>query len=462
MILLEEASERQLEEIEALESIYGSDFISIEKDYTQTHNEDSQLNFKYTLIEVDLYREDEIFLLDDKKIIELNNDNNNPQHEKGKAEEVGYEMIGSIDSLGINEPRTRKKHTHKECEREIGILFRFLLPPYYPFLPKDSTNQVMDITSSKDGTEGVMRNHQPIVEIVEKKISSEKEKSSLINQCYDIWRQQEGEICLFSCIEILKDYFDDRLNQIKAKHREQEQNKIKTSATPKKEDLEVEEVNKGINTSEYEDVGDNDLNERLLHDRISSSSLDWEKRENSGEIKLGKGMENIENDFFRFAHSTPFTEKRSIFQAHAAFIYSEDEARQALSQLKKSDKRIAKATHNIMAYRIVKDRVKTSIDSKLESSSTKSENNRPRHKEKIGTTSVSLAPIIIRDNDDDGETAAGGRLAEMLELMKAENVIVIVSRWYGGIKLGPARFKYINTAARNVLEDIGIRGTKDK
>jgi len=56
------------------------------------------------------------------------------------------------------------------------------------------------------------------------------------------------------------------------------------------------------------------------------------------------------------------------------------------------------------------------------------------------------------DNDDDGEDAAGGRLAHLLELMCADNCIVVVSRWFGGVLLGPSRFKHINDAARLLIE----------
>jgi putative IMPACT (imprinted ancient) family translation regulator len=49
----------------------------------------------------------------------------------------------------------------------------------------------------------------------------------------------------------------------------------------------------------------------------------------------------------------------------------------------------------------------------------------------------------------------------------ARNVCVVVSRWFGGIHLGPDRFKHINNAARILLEDAGViepRGatTKEK
>lgn len=45
----------------------------------------------------------------------------------------------------------------------------------------------------------------------------------------------------------------------------------------------------------------------------------------------------------------------------------------------------------------------------------------------------------MQDNDDDGEAAAGGRIAHLMQLMEVVNVLVVVSRWYGGVKLGPDR-----------------------
>ena len=83
---------------------------------------------------------------------------------------------------------------------------------------------------------------------------------------------------------------------------------------------------------------------------------------------------------------------------------------------------------------------------------------------------------ILQDNDEDGESAAGGRLLHMMEMMGAENVvsiclqlhlrcglggtdvrpqIAVVSRWYGGIQLGPDRFKHINHVAQALLVELG-------
>jgi len=79
--------------------------------------------------------------------------------------------------------------------------------------------------------------------------------------------------------------------------------------------------------------------------------------------------------------------------------------------------KLQKATHNMYAYRIAS-------------------------KDGIG---------VIQDNDDDGETAAGGRLAHLLQILDVTDVLVVVSRWYGGVKLGSDRFKHINNAARSAL-----------
>ena len=69
-------------------------------------------------------------------------------------------------------------------------------------------------------------------------------------------------------------------------------------------------------------------------------------------------------------------------------------------------------------------------------------------------------PYQLQDYDDDGESAAGGRLLKLLTLVGAENIVVVVSRWYGGVLLGPARFTHINNAARQLLDECGYVSSK--
>lgn len=118
--------------------------------------------------------------------------------------------------------------------------------------------------------------------------------------------------------------------------------------------------------------------------------------------------------------SQAVTEKKSVFLARASIVTSPNQVHSFISHLIATDKRASKATHNISAYRI------------RSSSSPGSE-------------------LVFQDCDDDGETAAGGRLLHLLQIMDVWGVLVVVSRWYGGVQLGPDRFKIINQVARDAV-----------
>lgn len=45
---------------------------------------------------------------------------------------------------------------------------------------------------------------------------------------------------------------------------------------------------------------------------------------------------------------------------------------------------------------------------------------------------------------------------QQLLLADVRNAVVVVSRWFGGILLGPARFGLINNTARQLLEQTGF------
>ena len=90
------------------------------------------------------------------------------------------------------------------------------------------------------------------------------------------------------------------------------------------------------------------------------------------------------------------------------------------AELLLNEPKVAKASHNMVAYRYQQDQT------------------------------------WVSDNDDDGEKGAGAKLASLLELANVNNVMVLVARWYGGVHLGPARFKWIASTARDVLEEAGF------
>ncbi|KIH94145.1 impact family protein [Sporothrix brasiliensis 5110] len=118
----------------------------------------------------------------------------------------------------------------------------------------------------------------------------------------------------------------------------------------------------------------------------------------------------------------PVVELKSTFLARCAAVRSPAQAAAFIQHLKDTDRRVRTATHNMTAWRI--------------------------RDEGTGVT--------YQDCDDDGETAAGGRLLHLMQLMGLWNVVVVVTRWYGGHKLGPRRFALINQAARDAFVQAGL------
>ena len=110
------------------------------------------------------------------------------------------------------------------------------------------------------------------------------------------------------------------------------------------------------------------------------------------------------------------TIKKSTFQGHVAIVHTIEEVKSVLRKLKENRK-VSQASHNIVAYRL------------------------------SGVKEHSF----IQDYADDGEVNAGGRLLHLLQIMDVVDIVVVVSRWYGGILLGPDRFRLISNCAREVI-----------
>lgn len=57
---------------------------------------------------------------------------------------------------------------------------------------------------------------------------------------------------------------------------------------------------------------------------------------------------------------------------------------------------------------------------------------------------------------DDGESGAGIVILRMMERAGLQNHVIIVTRWYGGKKLGGDRFRRVQDAVRHYFADQGI------
>lgn len=168
--------------------------------------------------------------------------------------------------------------------------------------------------------------------------------------------------------------------------------------------------------------------EACIYDLLEEVREALEKAEEDGELQLHEQEKDLPDDqetadaIADLGPEPPWiiaealTEKKSVFLARVAPVSSPAQAKQYVAHLLATDKKAAKATHNMTAWRI-----KGANDSSYQ------------------------------DCDDDGEIAAGSRMLHLMQLMDVWNVMVVVTRWYGGVLLGPDRFRIINTAAREAL-----------
>ncbi|XP_052818683.1 protein IMPACT-like [Mya arenaria] len=184
------------------------------------------------------------------------------------------------------------------------------------------------------------------------------------------------------------------------KIRERLQNKISSS-----DEVDLEALRQ-VTISTETDHGDDDFDPELVE---ISSTVSEHGTENGSDCECPA-----------IAHGECVTDRRSTFQPHLAPVFHRSQVKMVLDKLCEN-KKIANATHNILAYRIVQ-----------------------RHPQK--------SPIVIQGCEDDGETHAGSRMLHLLQILDVENVMVVVSRWYGGIHLGPDRFKHINNCTRTILD----------
>lgn len=104
------------------------------------------------------------------------------------------------------------------------------------------------------------------------------------------------------------------------------------------------------------------------------------------------------------------TDRGSKYAVTGGVVASRDEVRTFLKQLTR-DKKFAKATHNTWG-------------------------------------------VLFEDGPqkgDDGESGAGLVITRMLERAELRNHIIVVTRWYGGVKLGGDRFRRVQDAVEHYL-----------
>ncbi|CAG9856116.1 unnamed protein product [Phyllotreta striolata] len=153
-----------------------------------------------------------------------------------------------------------------------------------------------------------------------------------------------------------------------------------------------------------------------------SNSKSSSKSPSNSEVVVENTEKKLEpkQSSLKIHHGPTIVDRKSVFQGHVCEVHCKEDVSAFMEELLENRK-IANATHNISAYRILLP------------------NN-----------------VVLQDCDDDGENKASSRVLELLQTLKLNNVMVVISRWYGGIQLGPDRFRHINNAARQALVESGL------
>ena len=79
-------------------------------------------------------------------------------------------------------------------------------------------------------------------------------------------------------------------------------------------------------------------------------------------------------------------------------------------------------------------------------------------KKKFAKATHNTWAVLLPDGplkNDDGESGAGMVILRMLEREELSGHIIVVTRWFGGTKLGGDRFRRVQDAVRIYLDDLG-------
>ena len=123
------------------------------------------------------------------------------------------------------------------------------------------------------------------------------------------------------------------------------------------------------------------------------------------------------NDEIEIVQSAHKMEEGTTVMGHAATISSQQDVSAVLAKLYQ-DRLVASADHNIYAYR------------------------------------VGRSANMKEGFNDDKEHGAGQALLKLLQDEKRSNVIIVITRWFGGKHLGPRRFELFKVSACEALSGI--------
>ncbi|KAI1301062.1 hypothetical protein F5Y03DRAFT_385706 [Xylaria venustula] len=146
--------------------------------------------------------------------------------------------------------------------------------------------------------------------------------------------------------------------------------------------------------------------------------------ETGNDAKLRNTGDNTASHATRsWSTSQPVTLKQSTFVVRATALTDPSQRQSVLQSLFASIPSLESATHNAWAYRA-----------------------------KV-PTNLFNATTIKEESFDDGESGCGSFLLKNMQEMNAVDMLVVMTRWYGGIMLGPDRWRIMRSCLRDALSE---------
>ncbi|GCE98807.1 hypothetical protein ZYGM_004294 [Zygosaccharomyces mellis] len=153
-----------------------------------------------------------------------------------------------------------------------------------------------------------------------------------------------------------------------------------------------------------------------------------------------------------WVESEILVDRKSKFQARCCTMRNPDEVPLLLQELVDGNKSISKASHPHMYAWRTGEAVNFTSSGEVKGSGKKSK----KGKDTSSSSSQLSWKNIQQGCQDGGESGAGQRLLTLLERAQLFNVLVVVTRWYGGTPLGSARFRHISSTASECLKRGGF------
>ena len=154
--------------------------------------------------------------------------------------------------------------------------------------------------------------------------------------------------------------------------------------------------------------------------------------------------------------SEVLVDRKSKFQARCCPLQNQKDIPSILQELTKNNKSVSKASHmHMYAWRTAEVSNNLHLQQEQKKKGNKANKSNNSHVNK--SRNITVQPKNIEQGCADcGEAGAGQRLLTLLERANIFNVLVIVTRWYGGTPLGSSRFRHISTCAVETLKKGGF------